>query len=240
MTIFVECPPHIRSVDVGTATVLLDTRSGQVDLLLGDLHETWGALAPTGGEEGVSSTSQQSIDKLVRRRLLNGAPRPRPWVVASVAPSVPSWGTDEDVAAVEPRIPTPLGRTLGAGVVLMGVLLVRATGRRSRSFDRTLRVVSAAQRLARRNAATVEAEQAVRCVRNAARVLPFRVACLEESTAAVLLLAAGGRRADWCHGVAADPIQLHAWIALKGVAVAEPVSTDRYTTLIRFSGGATD
>jgi hypothetical protein len=70
-------------------------------------------------------------------------------------------------------------------------------------------------------------------VRNVASVLPFRVACLEETAAAMLVLALTGRRAGWCHGVAADPIRLHAWITLDGQPVAEPASTARYIPLLQ-------
>ncbi len=64
-------------------------------------------------------------------------------------------------------------------------------------------------------------------------VLPFRVACLEEIAAAMLVLALTGRRAGWCHGVAADPIRLHAWITLDGQPVAEPANTARYIPLLQ-------
>ncbi|MGH3830725.1 MAG: lasso peptide biosynthesis B2 protein [Pseudonocardiaceae bacterium] len=35
----------------------------------------------------------------------------------------------------------------------------------------------------------------------------------------------------WCHGVAADPIRLHAWVETDSQPVAEPKSTTRYTVL---------
>ncbi|MGA5701802.1 lasso peptide biosynthesis B2 protein [Peterkaempfera bronchialis] len=69
------------------------------------------------------------------------------------------------------------------------------------------------------------ARPAVRSVRWAARAFPARVACLEESTAASLLLALGGRGGVWRHGVATDPIRLHAWICdLRG----QPVGPGRW------------
>ncbi len=61
---------------------------------------------------------------------------------------------------------------------------------------------------------------------------PVRVACLEESVAATLVLAAFGRGVRWCHGVIADPIRLHAWIEAEGHPVAEPDSTRRCTALL--------
>ena len=59
-----------------------------------------------------------------------------------------------------------------------------------------------------------------------------RVACLEESSAACLLPAIGGRGNAWCHGIAADPVRLHAWICDEhGHPVDEPGHTDQYTRL---------
>ncbi|MGH3929201.1 MAG: lasso peptide biosynthesis B2 protein, partial [Pseudonocardiaceae bacterium] len=76
---------------------------------------------------------------------------------------------------------------------------------------------------------------ALHCVRQMAYVLPCRIACLEESIAAMLMLVLTGHSALWCHGVATDPIRLHAWITVDGVPVAEPASTARYTPLFQIS-----
>ncbi len=74
---------------------------------------------------------------------------------------------------------------------------------------------------------------ALRAVRWVARYVPARVACLEESTAALVTLAFSGRHADWCHGVACDPVRMHAWIEVDGLPVDELPSTSRYTPLLR-------
>ncbi|WP_405796628.1 lasso peptide biosynthesis B2 protein [Streptomyces sp. NBC_01506] len=51
-----------------------------------------------------------------------------------------------------------------------------------------------------------------------------------DSTAASLLLAGARRRAEWRHGVAVDPVRLHAWIAdPEGEPVEEPADTALYT-----------
>ncbi|GAB3165195.1 hypothetical protein GCM10027059_22530 [Myceligenerans halotolerans] len=68
-------------------------------------------------------------------------------------------------------------------------------------------------------------------MRAAARWAPGRVACLEESVAAVVMLATRGHSVTWCHGVATDPYALHAWIQCDGQPVAEPASTSQYTIL---------
>ncbi|WP_330239171.1 lasso peptide biosynthesis B2 protein [Streptomyces sp. NBC_00525] len=65
-----------------------------------------------------------------------------------------------------------------------------------------------------------------------ARAVPAWIACLEGSTAASLLLAASGRGSAWRHGVAADPIRLHAWIRDEhGRPVEEPRHTGDYTPI---------
>ena len=69
------------------------------------------------------------------------------------------------------------------------------------------------------------------CVRVIGRVSPFRTVCLEETVAAMLALAMTGRRAGWCHGIAADPIRLHAWLALNGHLGGEPTFTVGFTPL---------
>ncbi|MFI5616818.1 lasso peptide biosynthesis B2 protein [Streptomyces sp. NPDC051567] len=56
-----------------------------------------------------------------------------------------------------------------------------------------------------------------------------RWACLEQSVAAALLLAVTGVRGEWRHGVAGDPVRLHAWIVDRnGCPVDEPPDTALY------------
>jgi hypothetical protein len=120
-----------------------------------------------------------------------------------------------------------------AGVALIGVLAVRDLGCRDRSFAQIASLLTAVAALPQRAADLSMVGDVLHCVRTFASVLPFRVACLEETAAAMLVLALQGRRAGWCHGVAADPIRLHAWIAPDGQPVAEPASTARYTPLLQ-------
>jgi hypothetical protein len=48
----------------------------------------------------------------------------------------------------------------------------------------------------------------------------------------MVLLAALGKRARWCHGIATDPVRLHAWLAGRnGDPVEEPSSTALYTVI---------
>ena len=75
-----------------------------------------------------------------------------------------------------------------------------------------------------------QAQHAVQAVRWASYAVPARWACLEQSTAAAVLLAAARRRAEWRHGVAMDPVRLHAWIVDgQERPVEEPADTSLYT-----------
>ncbi|GAB3159995.1 hypothetical protein GCM10027059_07120 [Myceligenerans halotolerans] len=142
-----------------------------------------------------------------------------------------SFGTDE--TDLEPQAPSPvLAHDFAAAVAALAVTLTaRSLGRRTASISRLIRLIEVTVRHAPSTATPAEAERAVRVVRRAARWMPARVACLEESVAAVLLLSMRRRRATWCHGIAPDPIQFHAWIQIDGRPVAEPATTSKYTVL---------
>lgn len=237
VTGFVACPVHLRSADLGTCTVLVDVRTGRVEILQGWAHQVWTALARTGDPHAaVEGARAEQVDELVRRLhadgLLNIVAHPRPWPVPAAVATRPSWGTQEVPAGVVPPGRTGVWITVLAGVALASVLLAREAGRRSRSFHRTVRLLTGATREPHHQAQPATVARALHSVRNVASVLPFRVACLEETAAAMLVLAFTGQRAGWCHGIAADPIRLHAWIALDGHPVAEPASTTRYTPLL--------
>lgn len=90
-----------------------------------------------------------------------------------------------------------------------------------------------------RRASGEQALSALHGVRHAARFLPARIACLEESVATMLALTAEGYQASWCHGVAADPIRLHAWVEADGERVGEPASTDLFTPIMRIRSAGT-
>ncbi|MFE3995924.1 lasso peptide biosynthesis B2 protein [Streptomyces goshikiensis] len=121
-----------------------------------------------------------------------------------------SWGTHESAAQLDTPDAPPWPWRVAALVSVALTLAVRQTGRAEHRFGRPVRLAEAGSALP--PASTAHARAAVRSVRWAARAVPARIACLEESTAASLLLAAGGRGNVWRHGVATDPIRLHAWI----------------------------
>ncbi|MEU5898732.1 lasso peptide biosynthesis B2 protein [Streptomyces venezuelae] len=89
----------------------------------------------------------------------------------------------------------------------------------------------------RRPATPAQARAAVLAVRHACWYSPARTACLEESAATVILLAARRLSVTWCHGVAPDPVRLHAWVETEdGAPVAEPPSTLAYTPALTIGG----
>lgn len=243
---YLGCASHVRSADLHTAVLLLDLRTGQVDALLGKSRHIWLNLAQTGTTAGASSGPERGhadpiVDDLVTTGILQRTNRPRPWPVPAIPRTAPSWGTTDISAAIPANLRMRGLGTLALAWFALGlVLAVRAAGTRRRSFARILRLITAATW--RRGAAPAEArhvDEALESVRVVASVLPFRIACLEETAAAMLVLALTGRRAGWCHGVAADPIRLHAWIALNGQPIGEPASTNHYTPLIRIPAPTT-
>jgi len=164
-----------------------------------------------------------------RSRWLARPGRPAPVPVREAAAS---WGTSESPAAL-PEIAVPSATWAARAVAALIIALsVRSAGPRGRAFARMAwlaRIAAGSQRAA----APHEAGAAVHAVRWAARFTPARVACLEESAAAMVALALAGRRADWRHGIAADPVRLHAWIEAAGQPVGEPASVSAYAPLIR-------
>ncbi|MFD7864500.1 lasso peptide biosynthesis B2 protein [Streptomyces sp. NPDC059783] len=147
----------------------------------------------------------------------------------STAPRA-SWGSTEHPAGL--TIPRA-GRSPMAAAALAVVLAVNAAGRKATAMRRltaTLRTVTSRAVLP---ATLQQAEHAVLAVRRAAWFSPARTACLEESAAAVLLLAVRRRSVVWCHGVAPDPVRLHAWVqTVDGTPVAEPLSTLLHTPVL--------
>ncbi|MFF2846901.1 lasso peptide biosynthesis B2 protein [Streptomyces sp. NPDC058001] len=139
-----------------------------------------------------------------------------------------SWGTLE-VPTVLPRPhPVPLRWLLGAVPAIVVTLAVKAVGTRRRRFARVVRLAGIGRSLP--PASDTQTLLAVRAVRLVSAVVPARWACLEQSTAAAVLLALAGRRGEWRHGVATDPVRLHAWMAGRaGHPVAEPADTAHYT-----------
>ncbi|WP_033259392.1 MULTISPECIES: lasso peptide biosynthesis B2 protein [Kitasatospora] len=196
--------PTVHTVTALTrrAGVVVNYRNGETVLLTGDALNRWLAA-------------------------LENSPAPAPVLVHD--PAV-SWGTSE----VPVRLPAvgrpPLAWRIAATAVLATTLAVRTAGPRSERFGRLRRLAETGSALPPPSAA--HASLAVRSIRWAAGNVPARVACLEESAAAALLLTLGGRGGVWRHGIATDPIRLHAWICDgDGRPVEEPAHTDHYTPI---------
>lgn len=142
----------------------------------------------------------------------------------------PSWGTDE-TAAVLPNTPSKglFWRLLCLPVfVVIGVAL--ALGPRSGRLERLVALACLGRRLPPAPISRVHA--ILDAVRSVSAHLPGRWACLEQSVATALLLALSGKRAEWRHGLATDPIRLHAWIAdQEGHPVGEGPDIGAYTPI---------
>ncbi|WP_129789142.1 lasso peptide biosynthesis B2 protein [Promicromonospora panici] len=143
-----------------------------------------------------------------------------------------SFGTDEADVEPSPTSRPTVRDGVAAAAALVMTLAVRSLGPGELAMSRLTGLATTAANLTATPSPADEAERVVSAVRWASRWVPFRVACLEESIAAVLVLAARRRGVTWCHGVAPDPVQFHAWVQAHGSPVAEPPTTNRYTVLL--------
>ncbi|MEU4377189.1 lasso peptide biosynthesis B2 protein [Pseudonocardia alni] len=237
-TMFVR-PPEVRAADLGHTVVLLHELTGVVRALLGAQREAFLALEATG--TWVPGTAAEAVAAGLSGAGFLRAARPgtAPAPVVVLPATGPSWGTQEAPGALPERGPLSPGWAPLAACALATVLLVRTAGRRTHAFSRLLRLVRITTWVARRPVRDTQVVAVLDCVRVIGGVSPFRTACLEETVAAMLALAVTGRRAGWCHGIAADPIRLHAWLSLDGCPVGEPTSTLRFTPLIQLPEPAT-
>ena len=141
-----------------------------------------------------------------------------------------SWGTGEVESVLPEALPISPPWYLAAAVAIAIVSVVQLLGPRRRRFARLVRLACVGSRLP--PARTCHAWNSVNVVRSVSLFLPGRWACLEQSTAAAVLLSLLGQRAEWRHGVATDPIRLHAWIADKdGDPLAETCEINLYTPI---------
>lgn len=162
------------------------------------------------------------------RPMMRGSMPPPDGSVVRHDGSVSSWGTLEVPAVLPGAAPVPLRWRLGAVPAVLVTASVGLAGPRRGRFSRLVRLARVGRSL--RPAQDAQAKHAVRAVRWASLLIPARWACLEQSAAAAVLLAAAGLRAEWRHGIATDPVRLHAWIAdLDGQPVEEPADTNLYT-----------
>lgn len=123
----------------------------------------------------------------------------------------------------QPQQASVLDHLLGALALLVTVPAVRHL---------RLGVLTTAIRLLKRccwrDASWDQASGAIDAVRQAALIVPCRVACMETSLAALLSLALRGRAVQWRIGIATNPYASHAWIAVADTPIGE--SLDLETT----------
>lgn len=228
---FVTCPEHVRAVDFGHVLVLVDYLTGDVHCLLPAASISWQSAARTGRP---GSMSHALAHRLIALGLLMPSAVLTPWPSPiNAAPPSGSWGSTEHAAGIVRPPRTPLITTAGAAVGLVTVFAASRSG----GMRRIVNLLDKAASTRRRPATPAQATAAVLAVRRAGWYSPGRTACLEESAAAFLLLARRRLAVDWCHGVACDPVRLHAWVeTVHGIKAAEPLSTGAYTPVLTVGG----
>jgi hypothetical protein len=233
---YVTAPNHVAACALGPATVLVNYRTGAVKALTGPSALWWTELAATGDPAAPTTLDEPAARALLGQLhdtgLLVSTEQPQPWPAPVVGQALlPSWGTQEIQVGRTPIPAVPLRLHAVAGLALAVVLVARHLGPARASMSRVIRLLTRIARRTVRPASAERARQVACAVRRVGLLAPGRVACLEESAAVVLALAASRERVEWCHGVAVDPIRLHAWVQAGGQPVAEPPSTLRYTPL---------
>jgi hypothetical protein len=223
-------PTHVRAADFGHVLVLVDYRTGRVEGLLPSAAARFREAARTGQ---LDTMPERLADHLLATGLLVRDPAPRPWPVSKAETAKASWGSTEHPAGAARPAPVAHRALIGAAAALAAVAAIKAGGSRRTAMLRVVRAVDRGLSTCRRPATPAQAAAAVRAVRFAGWHSPARTACLEEASAAVLLLAGRRLSVTWCHGVAADPVRLHAWVQTEdGTPVAEPSSTGACTPLL--------
>ncbi len=126
----------------------------------------------------------------------------------------------------------PIGHAvLGAGAAILAVAALHGLG-----FRRLTALVRRLAGSTRRPAREAEILTALRAIDAGASRLPFRVACLERSLAAVLWLGARRLGVTWQVGVRTPPFSMHAWLAdASGAIIGEPDSMLTYQPLLTIS-----
>ncbi|MFE7190568.1 lasso peptide biosynthesis B2 protein [Kitasatospora sp. NPDC057595] len=223
-------PSHVRATDFGHVLVLIDYHSGSVQGLLPAAADRFRRAAPVGD---CRALGEPLNNQLRAAGLLVPATSASPWPLTVAHTGRASWGSAEHVAGTaRPKPVSLLDHLCGTGA-LAAVASIKAAGRRRTAMQRVVHAIRLAMSTGCRPATPKEAAAAVDAVRAAGWYAPGRTACLEESAAVVLLLATRRLTVTWCHGVAADPVRLHAWVQTEdGTAVGEPDSTRAYTPVL--------
>jgi len=230
-------PDWVRAADLGSVIVIVNYLTGGHYTLSGQAGDLWRARATTADAEAAMEIDM--VTQLMSCGLLTEVPAPQPWPSFLVTSPTASWGTLERDACLPRLPPTPHRWRIPGALALLATLAVRETGRSGGYFARVLALLRFTTHSGQ-PASVQQALSALNGVRHASRFVPAPIACLEESVAAMLTLTLTGSRATWCHGVAADPLRLHAWIETEGERVGEPASTAPFTPIMRIPSGQDD
>lgn len=221
--------PNLRLVCFPSTCVVLDVEKGTVLLLSEEAGQVISGVWNTGG--AISSLSlgpaqKQTLTALVNTGVLVQREETPIWKgIKRGVPSSPSWGTRDSPAALAP-IPRSSLRWYILGALALLVVLSNGLGDRGNAFAQVRRLVRRAEAGASDHAAAIQAAHAVRWV---GRLLPLRVACWEEAASTAVALRWAGYRATFRHGVATDPVRLHAWVEVGDRPVAESDDIIDYT-----------
>ncbi|WP_228447315.1 lasso peptide biosynthesis B2 protein [Streptomyces paludis] len=228
---FATSPSHVHAVDFGHVLVLIDYRGGLVQCLLPAAALQWRDTALTGRP---AAMAPGLANHLLAAGLLAPTSSPQPWPAPITArPAPASWGSTEHPAGASRPPAVPCRSGLAAASALAFISAVKRAGDPRSAMLRITTTLRTAASTRRRAATLAEAHAAVLAVRYAGWHFPGRTACLEESAAVTLFLAARRLAVTWCHGVAPNPVRLHAWIrTVDGTPVAEPPSTLAHTPVL--------
>ncbi|MEU3016111.1 lasso peptide biosynthesis B2 protein [Nocardiopsis sp. NPDC007018] len=221
--------PHLRQVCFPSTCVVLDLNSGKV-LTLSEqaAHTVAGLLGTVGATDRFVNrpVARDILVALIHAGVLLPGEDRRAWEgVTQGVPSSPSWGTRDSPAAL-PVLPRAPLRWSALATVALLLVIVTKSGRSKHAF---VRVSALVRRHGEGTNDHVVAVRAVQAVRRVGRLLPVRVACWEEAAASYTALRWAGYRSDFRHGVATDPVRLHAWIEVDGRPVAEQADITDYT-----------
>lgn len=212
MTSTVRIPGHVRTVPAaGGGSILLDQRTGRCYAMNGVARKLWLAWERTGDFEralAVLAAGRPAGEKFVAEC--------RTWAQTLLARGLivagPSTSDIDGRAGAGPSRPAePCSPRLLRWCALLVLPVVLALVRLP--FGVTVGLLGRPRRWWCHRAVTpAEAEAAVRAFGAVARSHPGRLACLELSLGAVLVLALTRRRLALVIGVADDPCRFHAWV----------------------------
>lgn len=178
-------------------------RSGDLDLALAAVTKEFPSVPV--------SEIRSDVDRLIEDLLERGLLTPSLDHVWQAGGAPVALAAHADMAVSLPR------RTLAVVCLLAAVVLLRLP------FRTVVKAVATLKRAgASRTASQSDGEVAVSTVHRVSGLVPFRVACMEVSLAAVLLCAAQRRALDWCFGHSADPVSFHAWVEVDGLPLRDP------------------